>query len=207
MWTPNLVRFRYGRSYGVGRDLIASFLPAAAGSSRGPNIGGLKSLEIVHLERLHLVANQSVFSDSPGNGPEQQQSDEPQAETARAHLAAAPVEVSCKGPFLFDLEEGVATFEEQVDVLRLNPNAPSDQLNCRWLEIHFEGLPTSRTKDEEAKSPAVSKLVALGYPVILDSPSMGAHARGERLEYDVTQRQIRLDGEQPVLLDYQGPAD
>ena len=208
MWTPNEVSFRYGRSYGKGRDLIVSFLPAVeTGNSRGPNIGGLKSLEIVHLERLHLVAGQSLFSDPNGDAQQRQKDEEPDnGATTRPgqDLAASPVEVSCKGPFLFDLEEGVATFEEQVDVLRLNPNAPSDQLNCRWLEIHFEGLSTSRSKDAEASPPAVSKLVALGYPVILNSPSMGAHARGERLEYDILQRQVRLDGEQPVLLDYQG---
>ena len=202
LWTPSEVSFRYGRSYGKGRDLIASFLPAVeGGTSRGPNIGGLKSLEIVHLDRLHLVAGNSVFSDdtkAQGDSTTQSQEDRREA------LAASPVEVTCKGPFIFDLEQGLATFEEQVDVLRLNPDAPSDQLNCRWMEVHFGGLPAGLKPHDKATEPSVTKLVALGYPVILNSPSLGAHARGERLEYDVAQRQIRLDGEQPVLLDYQG---
>ena len=220
LWTPSEVSFRFGQSYGRGRDLIASFLPAVdgGGGSRGPNIGGLKSLEIVHLERLHLVAGDAGFGKAKESGTSEPHTVD--AETSTAEQASpqssapdslamafenkeAPIEVTCKGPFLLDLEEGVATFEEQVDVLRLNKDAPSDQLNCRWLELHFDGLALG-TRSKKSQSPSVKKVVALGYPVILNSPSLGAHAQGERLEYDIALKQIRLDGEQPVVLDHQG---
>lgn len=119
----------------------------------------------------------------------------------------SPLEITCEGPFLFDLAGGVATFEDQVDVLRLNPDGPSDQLNCRLLEIHFDGLTPigrGRVAKEAISASKVSKIVALGFPVVLQSPSLGAQARGERLVYDLAQRQFRLDGEQPVMLEHQG---
>ncbi|MCA9267906.1 MAG: hypothetical protein KDA41_05520, partial [Planctomycetales bacterium] len=142
IWTPHEVEFRYGQSHGRGRDLIISLLPGPQSQlgSSGPNIGGIQSLELVHLERLHLAA------DSPGllSAAKSPSAAHPGADQGAADpRRPTRVEVSCKGPMLFNLQDSVVTFEDQVDVLSLPPNGPSDQLNCRLLEIHFAGGPAA----------------------------------------------------------------
>lgn len=221
IWTPHEVEFRYGGNHGRGRDLIITLLAdGAADDSQLPGIGGLKSIEVVHLERLHLESNADFFS---GNDD----SDSAASDTASAgespklgQMAAPPmdgpshIEITCQGPFLFDFEEGLATFEEQVDVLRLHLDGPSDQLKCRLLEIHFgddEADRAASKKSTAARSDRngkptfdteVSKIVALGHPVVLQSPSLDAQARGERLEFDLLRQRFTLDGQRTVVLNH-----
>ncbi len=231
IWTPHEVHFRYGKNYGDGRDLIVTLLPAteATGKQRGPNVGGIKSLELVRLERLHLVGRASIFpsKDTLARRASEDSTlarrvseggaDADPSLTRRASVASpasndtqeTPIEVTCQGPFLFDLEESIATFEDQVNVLRLNPDGPSDQLNCRLLEIHFTQSLLNRTDEDKGAKPqaaaaAVKKVVALGHPVVLQSPSMGAQARGDRLEYDLIEKKFLLKGDQPVMLQHEG---
>ncbi len=48
-----------------------------------------------------------------------------------------PVDIRCQGKFHFDLLQYVATFEDQVDVLRVMQDGPSDQMNCERLSVYF----------------------------------------------------------------------
>lgn len=212
IWTPHEVAFRYGRNYGRGRDLIITLANAADedGLGKAENIGGLSSLEIVHLERLHLETTADM-------APPTARKNDPAAKLQ----GPSQIEVTCRGPLIFDFERRVASLEDQVDVLRLNPHGPSDQLNCRLLEIHFaesNNGPPAADATAPASSPAnkppasqaqqlatkVSKIVALGHPVVLQSPSLRATARGDRLELDLAKNQFLLEGDRPVLLEHEG---
>lgn len=212
IWTPHEVAFRYGRNYGRGRDLIITLAKKADDDGLGDpeKIGGVSSLEIVHLERLHL--------ETPGDdSPAALDKNDPTAKLK----GPSQVEVTCRGPFIFDLDRRVASFEDQVDVLRLNPSGPSDQLNCRLLEIYFATESDETTPPEDAAPAAatpesstdlaakkvasnVAKIVALGHPVVLQSPSFGATARGERLEFDLAKKTFLLSGDRPILLEHEG---
>ena len=64
--------------------------------------------------------------------------DQPARRAPPRRTAEPPVEVTCQGPFHFNLDKYIATFTDQVDVLRLNTNGPSDQMNCELLSIFFE---------------------------------------------------------------------
>ena len=53
--TPHPVRFQFGRNSGSGRNLIISLLPPEdMASQHGPAIGGLKSLELVQVDKVRL---------------------------------------------------------------------------------------------------------------------------------------------------------
>lgn len=49
-----------------------------------------------------------------------------------------PAELSCRGPFRFDVAKKVATFEDRVNVWRVNLAGQNDQLLCDRLSIFFE---------------------------------------------------------------------
>jgi hypothetical protein len=93
-----------------------------------------------------------------------------------------------------------------VDVQRLHPDGPSDQLSCRLLEIHVTppggGVLRKGVRGEHiaakpvldgAAGDAVRRIVAWGRPVMVRSPSLGAYVEGDRLEYDVPARRLRLE--------------
>lgn len=200
VWTPHAVNFRYGPSYGSGRDLVITMLPADKDGpkSSGPAFEGVKSLELVHLDKLHLEAAGNMLP-----GKRKKPTSEPAANASKA--PPAPVEVTCQGPFLFDFVERVASFEDNVDVIRLNPDGPSDQLNCQLLSIYFS-KPEENDEDPTKKraSPSMSMdvdhVVAVGHPAVLRAPSMGATARGERLEYHLVGQRIVLEDRERVML-------
>jgi hypothetical protein len=128
--------------------------------------------------------------------------------------AKPPVDVTCSGPFHFDFQTYIASFERDVEVVQLNANGPSDQLSCQQLDIHFapkaadgDAPPTADTTREQQKD--LGKLVAQtaiaqGYPVVVVSPSRSAEARGGRVELQIPQRKVTISGGQDVSLTY-GP--
>lgn len=48
-----------------------------------------------------------------------------------------PVDIRCQGKFRFDMTQYVASFEDQVEVLRTPHDGPNDQMNCEQLFVHF----------------------------------------------------------------------
>lgn len=203
VWTPHAVNFRYGASYGSGRDLVITLLATekdGGGKSTGPSFEGVKSLELVHLEKLHLeAAGDAVFPSKRAT--------ETKSPTGPPKAPPAPVEVMCQGPFLFDFIDRVASFEDNVDVIRLNPDGPSDQLNCQLLSIHLKQPEKPATdaakpvkRESQSMDMEVDHVVAVGHPVVLRAPSMGATARGERLEYHIESRRIVLEDRDRVML-------
>ncbi|HTN75309.1 MAG TPA: hypothetical protein VL096_08685 [Pirellulaceae bacterium] len=196
IWTPHAVNFRYGPSYGSGRDLVITMLPPEnqGKQKKGPAIEGMKTLELVHVDKFHFeTAAANLMPGMP-----------PPASGSASKGPPAPVEVTCQGPFMFDFEQSVASFEDAVDVIRLNPDGPSDQLNCQLLSIYLnkKEKTATPTKSPEDKAEAfdVERVVAVGHPVVLRAPSMAATARGQRLEYHFPTRRILLDDNDRVML-------
>lgn len=203
VWTPHAVNFRYGPSYGSGRDLVITLLPSEkdSGKNAGPSFEGVKTLELVHLDKMHLEAAGDAIM------PGKRKQDAKDGASAPAKAPPAPVEVTCQGPFLFDFVGRVVSFEDNVDVIRLNPDGPSDQLNCQMLSIHLkqpekpaDGAEKPAGSSSQSMSMEVDHVVAVGHPVVLRAPSMGATARGERLEYHLETRRIVLEDRDRVML-------
>ncbi len=213
IWTPHDVVFQYGSSRGSGRDLsitLAAERDDDAGAARQALVQSIEMLELVHIDKLLL--------DLPGKGLLADLSPASAAGASTTQLAplsppaSTAVEVTCQGPFQFDFQRGVAQLEDHVDVVRMNPEGPSDQLNCQTLRIHFQtpdassgppaAVATNGAAPATAGGPATGlpKLVirsieAVGLPVTLRAPSVQAAARGQVLQYDFVTRRILLQDE------------
>ncbi len=220
VWTPHLVQFRVGRSHGSGRGLTIELLSSdilGSQSIRPTTVAGVRRLELSHLDKAHLEAPpEGLFGETDhGRGP----SAAPRE--AQDSALQTPVEISCQGPFTFDFEDFVASFADDVNVLRLHPDGPSDRLSCRLLEIHLappqsdflaglnarDGRQMALKPDLTAQS-ALRRIVAVGQPVELRAPSMGAYVRADRMEYDFSTRRLRLENRRflPPVDDEHAPA-
>lgn len=204
IWTEAPVSFRLGNNTGQGTHMEIRLLPSDdSGNMTGINVGGLQSFHLARDVQVHLEMQQK------GLLPGKQAHDEPADEKPQP-----PVEITCRGAFHFDLVRYVATFEDQVDVHRLNPSGPSDQMNCELLSIYFQPKPDEGEPQSDESAPAdqaeiLSKLQptvieARGDPVVVRSPSTFAQARCRRLEYNLITRKITLEDEDRVMLE-QGP--
>ncbi len=229
IWTPHPVAFQLGPNYGRGRDMRIKLLPAnedanGNGDHRGPNIGGIELFELKHIDRLHI--------EPP---PQEKPQGSRVAQQSAGLDPTAPVEITCRGPFRFDLIDKVATFEDQVDVMRIHRNGPCDQLSCELLSLFFvERNPDKgKAKSEPGKSAAAknpkpsqndsqgrvstsnaastsntvpalnlepSRIEARGNPVIISAPSLKVQGQGQRLEYDLINNRVVLDGTDEVSL-------
>lgn len=215
--TPHDVKFRFGQHYGSGRNLTIDLIPnTKGGRNKGLSIAGAKSLELVHVDKLHLfVKGKGLLASDTNTGATTQAASELFA-SAPSPQATTPVEVTCRGPFQFDFAKNVASFEDNVDVIRLNPDGPSDQLTCQLLEIYFAAagdqspapaaiadekpVPAQAAKKKPMSSLSVRRIVAIGHPVILRALSVGAMAQGQRLEYDFSEQTIYLEDSDKVML-------
>lgn len=198
--TPDSVEFRWGRSHGSGsrmRIKLASNSEEGKPNDRGPSFTGIESFELEELEHLYLHVGKSP---RPSTGPG--------VETG-SQLPGGndlPVEIRCRGPFRYDHLRQVATFEKNVDVLRIHPDGPADQITCELLSVYFarrrEGIADLSKADSTAKKRGTSaefdlepcRIEAHGTPVVVRAPSLGVHARGERFEYDLQTQEITLEG-------------
>lgn len=197
--TPHRVEFRLGENQGQGEQLrIDVATPAERENpAAGPKFGGVKRFELARQVRLRMFPGDSELFPSGSNAARR---------PAKQPAQQTPVEITCQGPFQFDVPGSVATFNDRVDVLRLNPNAASDQLTCDKLDVFFESDPTKPAAADQGGSPKLrpSRLEARGNPVVLNSPSNHMQARGQRLEYDVQQRSGKLFDEQDAFLREEG---
>ncbi len=200
---PQPIQFRYGRSYGSGRDLIINLTTPArglSGTGESPSknrVPTVSSAELVHVDRIRLQL------DNPKELA-------PAAE-AKAPATAMQLEITCQGPFKFDFGQKLATFEDQVDVLRMPTEGAVDQLSCRRLSIHF-ATPQARqpagAKSGDSAAPdlqglQVERIRAEGAPAVLRAPSYLSELRAELFEYNFLTRQVRIEDRQKLILRYQ----
>jgi hypothetical protein len=197
------VEFRYGESHGKGRDLTIALLPK---HPEDPNsgVGGIRSITLEKIERLHIEAAGDALGGPAGGAPQ----------TARNN---APMEVTCQGPFVFDVLAETAMFDKGVEVQRVNPMGPPDTLTCQRLLLVFAdeqgaggtggASPSQAAPSQLSSSPAppsqppaqadplagrLKRIVAEGGPVRLVAPSSATVASAARLEYSLTKRRLVL---------------
>ena len=190
--TPNPVDFHWGPHSGLGREMTIKLLgePAKPGKeASGPNIDGIESFELRHIERLRLDMGQAVVGNAhPTPAPGQKSEN-------------TPVEINCEGPFRFDVVGRVATFHDRVDVRKVNPSGPADQLTCDVLSLYFIERSKENTDPDGGSLDLVAeRLEARGNPVIVTSPSQNATARAERIEYHLQTDAIALADGREVFL-------
>jgi len=198
IWTPNEVTFRMGANWGQGQHLVINLRPGDSlrpNTTLGPTFDGVSSLKLAHDVQMHIVPGESDMFPG-GRRAASRDADGP---AARPRAPQPPVDVSCRGMFAFDLEEFVMSFEEHVDVLRVHPQGPSDQISCERLQVYFE--PERNGEEPTTPSSGIPKLEpirmsASGSPVVVLAPSNRAEARGENLHYDIRTGAIELSDAQ-----------
>jgi lipopolysaccharide export system protein LptA len=208
IWTPHEVDFEYGPNRGQGRDLRVEWTraahPVVSDRSSGPALQGIRSLELVHLDRLeiqvpaeNLPGGFAALDQRPRAAPQHAGADEMTTTTTSA-------EVSCQGPLRFDFPRYLASLTDQVHVVRHNLDGPADQLQCELLEIYFSSpnaAPDSRHHSSQ-KLPALRpvKFVAEGSPASLRIASRGAEAVATRMEYDLAEGVVRMEDQERLRL-------
>lgn len=195
---PHQVQFQYGKNHGSGQDLIVTMDPVDDGKE--PQFGRLKTLELVHVNKIH------VQLDAPDELVQRGQS----KQLGRSQ-EKVDVDVTCDGPFTYNFQGRVATFEGQVKVSSPNADGPPDQLTCNLLRINFfvrdekakpEGA-SRGAKPQDLSSLGIERIVAEGSPAVLRAHSYAAFARGELLEFDLRNRRVRFQDRHRVILRYQ----
>jgi hypothetical protein len=201
--TPHDVEFQYERSHARGRDLMIKLMPLKDNRKFDKTQGwaGVRSIELMHLEHLHLEIDDS--SPTPSGTPPE----------------ATPVDVACQGPLRVDFVENVVTLEEQVELRRHTATGVVDTLKCQKLWLHLV-QPTRPPDDSVLEPPAasgngnrssppptagrdrnptaslpkleVAKVMAEGDPVVLDAPSRHARVRSRKLMYDLQLGRFQL---------------
>ena len=220
IFTPNEVDFRFGQSYGHGRNMRIELQArdAAQGGRHGPGVGAMQSLELTNDVTMHLQSGSAEFV--PGDRPGDRGAGSPAP--ARAATGRQPADIRCQGPFQFDMVTNVASFHDQVLVLRPNPAGagPEDEMRCELLSIFFEqrqnpskaSQPNPPPKTDEHSPDASTdkprstsqlearRMEAQGNPVIIHAPSSGLEGRFQQIVYEPAR-----DGRQLGYLDSQGP--
>ena len=195
--TNEEVQFRYGRSTGSGRALVAALMPRPGTNEHGPNIGGVDTIRIDRDVRMRLEGFSAGIL--PG-----QKSSAPQSDDSEAGAQPAPpVLVSCAGALCMNMSASVITLEERVEVLRHLPDGGLDQLSCDLLAIIL-GDEAGQGGGRLRGGVEPVEIQARGAPVVARSTGAGLEARGARLGYEIATRRILLDGEEPVSLVAQG---
>jgi lipopolysaccharide export system protein LptA len=199
--TTEMVQFRYGRSTGSGRALVAALLPKTGGTgpgASGPNIGGIDSIRLDRDVRMRLEG----FSAGLLSGPD---APRPTATgTAGPATEQPPVLVSCRGALCMNVSANVITFEDKVDVVRTAANGAADQLSCDLLAIMLARGEADASGGASAGGLKPVEIQARGTPVVARSTAAELEAKGARLGYDIATRRILLDGDEPVSLVLQG---
>jgi hypothetical protein len=211
--TPHEVDLQYEQSRALGRDLMIKLLPLKNNRSidRSQGWAGIRSIELVHLEHLHLEIEDEAASDT------------------KAPAVTTPVDIVCRGPLRVDFIENLVTLEEDVELRRQTAGGVIDTLQCQKLSLHLLQAPltpSGPTAQPSATPPAsagatsprrsardpnrlsslpqleVGKVVAEGNPVVLDAPSRGAHVRSRRLVYDLQLGRFQLWAAPDLLSDH-----
>ncbi|MCO6455051.1 MAG: hypothetical protein J5I93_07100 [Pirellulaceae bacterium] len=246
IWTPHELDFQFGPHHGRGRQLtvqLGSPDRVAAARPSGKSPAAVQWLELSHVEKLSLLLPgdlepQRPPAASPGNagaglgreGAESAAESVIVAESAAESATAAermpaqdagpaltPVELTCEGPFRFDFQQQAASFERNVDVIRLRPEGPSDALKCHRLTILFRKAAAdgaaAAVPDAAANVAAdgkragsglgamqIDRVVAVGAPVQLNLFSFDSDVRAELLEYRFATRTLHVRDSRGVRL-------
>ena len=195
--TTEMVQFRYGRSTGSGRALVAALLPKPDGpAAQGPNIGGIDSIRLDRDVKMRLEGFSSGLLSGP-DGPRP-------AAPSTAVVEQPPVFVSCRGALCMNVSANVITFEDHVDVVRTAADGATDQLACELLAIVLARREARPDGTAAAGGLEPVEIQARGTPVIARSTAAELEAKGARLGYEIATRRILLDGEEPVSLVLEG---
>lgn len=207
--TPNRVDLRLGQNIAHGSDLLIHLARSNANVTPGDPLPP-QSIRLIELRRdvhVRFTPGQSNFL--PGS--ENKQGWLPGTAENKSEGKRQPIEITCTGPFTFDVAKKVAAFQDQVHLQRLQEgNVPPDTLDCDRFSLFFEEVVAQgEAVPAEKGSAAMPKLkparfVAVGDPVKLVSPSNELHGTATEIEYDVKTGAGKMIDDREVFLHQKG---
>ena len=115
------------------------------------------------------------------------------------------MQVTCQGRFCFHFAHSRALFEEQVKVEQVHATGERDRLLCDELNLFLATDPMLKTAGEGKLRPgSIQALGTATAPVVLDVQSRQATARCEKMWLELQSRRVTFDGDDEVMLTYQG---
>ena len=216
------MEFRLGMNHGSGRDIEIDLGEGTIGAKKeegGLQLEGIKSFSVKRDVVVMLDAGRGGLMGR--HEKEKKTSPPPFGPAAIPSLPAAalatgvpgapgvpqelPLRIVCQGPFRFNMAALEASFEDKVDVLRLNEGGQSDRLQCQRLSMFFASSNAAEKPPEGAKPGSLGRLEpvrleAYGQPVTVESPADDAEAVGEILRYNLKTKEVSLEGQHPVML-------
>lgn len=189
IYTLDNVQFVFGSNKASGRNLLIDLehqeSPMGADFS---NISGVRRMELAFLYKLRIepVGSNSMVLDNGSPSKPKLFSNQ-----------KSPIEVSCSGPFVFDFDKNVATFEQEVVAQQLD--SFQDSIECDMLTLKFKEKENQQSaQTTEATSPLgkakgdleLTAFLAQGSPAIVVSRSSSAKITGELLSYDIDSSEI-----------------
>lgn len=199
IYTSNNVLFRYGDNFGSGKDLTISLLNKSDDNSNGKKspksksaFGGVQMLRLNKLDRLHIASGGEGLA-GPGQGRA--------SKTAKAD--SSPLELTCRGPFSFDMVRQIARFDDRVQVLRQLVGGPPERLNSETLIVEFVESKTDANKNSATQKATQSagtdplagrlkRILAIGNPAVIESPLRAMKGVAASIEYSLENRRLTL---------------
>ncbi len=211
--TPNQVDFSYGPSWGRGRQLEIKLLKRLGlrpANQEGPDVGGIEQLQVEHLDRMHLEMSADEGAGTRERGEVRKERGEgrigisPPPSPLSAQ-PSGPTEITCLGPFRFNLVDQVATFRDQVVVLRERSEGARDRMTCDVLSVFFTRPPHAADGGKHKSSAPgfdlqPARIEAQGSPVVMTAPADHLETFAAVLHYNLADRQIYLEDGKEVLV-------
>ena len=196
IYTLEEVVFSFGPNRGRGRNLLIDL--SHENKPRKPedfsSIRGARRIELAFLDKLRIEpAAGNTHTDGPGHS--ELFASSPAGGKQLFSNAKSPLEISCDGPFVFDLESKTAAFHENVLVQQVD--AFKDHIKCQKFTLIFQdkpdGNPTEsnqlngkmKSNDPLNSNVHLKHFVAEGTPAVVVSRSKSAKLTGDYLSYDV----------------------
>ncbi len=189
IFTISEVRFVIGSNRGSGRNLSIDFAHDADANQLidgFASVNGIKRVELAFLDSLRLQKRPTPVPASENSHSRETTADD----------SGQPVNIACKGPFVFDFQQRTAQFRDRVvvDV----ENESRDQIQCEILTVQFdiqESLVSVAEAGPTDQTPQIgdwelSRLIAEGAPAVIFSAGRGAKATGDLLSYDIVNGKI-----------------
>lgn len=187
------IEFHYGEHHGSGRNFrldLQHDIPQAIATDDFSRINGLKRLELAFVKSVQLhpaasAADRGRASSRPSRGP---------------------MQITCRGPFVFDFEAGRGEFQRDVFVQSLD--ASGDSLFGQQLAFEFERAiaddSSIHASSRDQHSLVLRRIRLSGEPARILLSSRSLEMVAESLQYDLSLEQVVAADPKQVTLSQPG---
>ena len=177
------VSFTHGMNRGQGIGLELDLIPGTGPVDPDkPHISGIRTVRLVRDVVMHLTSDTLAKQEDP----------------QQADRKVENVRIKCAGQFEYLIEGHVATFQNQVDVLRPTGNEQYDNLQCDLLTLIFESTPKAGDPAVAAATPPGTPAAPAAPPVVPPVAPPATPVKGA-LGDNLTFRRMRAEGKEVLL--------